>query len=122
MLNWDSDFDEIASNSYKSYNRVTIIEPIYTNVCGIDKPESSREQRVMGNVIGYAHRNSTYAGSDTQCGTINHLETKFEITDSKIRTNFVFDFPTHSANGITQSLYFCEAEPTYFLPISLLLK
>lgn len=85
----------------------------YLYLTDSDKPESSKEQRVMGNVIGYAHRNSSYAGSDTQKGTINHLESKFEITDNKIRTNFVFDFPTHCANGITESLYFCEADPTY---------
>lgn len=85
----------------------------YLYLTDSDKPENVKEQRVSGNIIGYAHRNTSYAGSDTQRGTINLSETKFEITDSKIRTNFVFDFPTHSANGITESLYFCEAEPTY---------
>lgn len=84
----------------------------YLYLTDSDKPEHVNEQRVEGNVIGYAHRNETYSGNDVQRGTINRAETKFEITDSKLKLNLVFDFPTHAANGVTESLYFCEAEPT----------
>ncbi|MEG1710050.1 MAG: hypothetical protein RR285_15260, partial [Acinetobacter sp.] len=35
------------------------------------------------------------------------------VSGNKIKLNFVFDFPTHAANGITESIYFCESEPTY---------
>lgn len=76
-----------------------------------DKPENLNEQRVQGNIIGFAHRNSTYSGNDTKRGTINRAETKFEVTDSKIRVNFVFDFPTHAANGKIESIYWAESDP-----------
>lgn len=76
-----------------------------------DKPENLNEQRVQGNIIGFAHRNSTYSGNDTKRGTINRAETKFEVTDSKIRVNFVFDFPTHAANGKIESIYWGESDP-----------
>lgn len=85
----------------------------YLYLTDSDKPENANEQRVEGNVIGYAHRNEPYSGNDVQRGTINRAETKFEITDNKIKLNFVFDFPTHAANGVTESLYFCEADPGY---------
>lgn len=39
-LNWDSDFDIISSGSYESYNRVTIKEPIFTNVGDVVESES----------------------------------------------------------------------------------
>ena len=83
----------------------------YIYLTDSDKPESANDQRVMGNVIGYADRNIPYSGDDTLKGTINLSETKFEVTGDKIRCNFVFDFPTHAANGVTESIYFCEAEP-----------
>lgn len=76
-----------------------------------DKPEISNEQRVMGNVIGYAHRNSAYSGDDIQRGTVNLAESKFEVTESKLKVNFVFDFPTHVANGKIESIYWAEADP-----------
>ncbi|WP_373898818.1 hypothetical protein ACER0A_004855 [Haloimpatiens sp. FM7315] len=82
---------------------------IYLTDC--DKPENINEQRVMGNVIGYAHRNNTYSGNDTRRGTINRVETKFEVTDSKIKMNFVFDFPTHASNGKIESIYWAEDDP-----------
>lgn len=76
-----------------------------------DKPESLNEQRVMGNVIGYAHRSNTYSGNDTRRGTINRAETKFEVTENKIKVNFVYDFPTHAANGKIESIYWAESDP-----------
>ncbi|WP_139904013.1 hypothetical protein [Clostridium thermarum] len=76
-----------------------------------DKPEHPSEQRVMGNVIGYAHRNSAYSGNDPQRGTINLAESSFVVTDSKLKVNFVFDFPTHAANGRIESIYWAEADP-----------
>lgn len=75
-----------------------------------DKPEHVNEQRVMGNIIGYAHRNNTYSGSSTVRGTINKSETNVEVTDTKIKMNYVFDFPTHAANGKIESVYFTESD------------
>lgn len=88
-------------NNYSWFN--------YLYLTDSDKPEHSNEQRVMGNVIGYAHRNDPYTGNDSKVGMVNKGETSFEITDSKIKMNFVFDFPTHAANGTIESVYFCEA-------------
>lgn len=83
----------------------------YLYLTDSDKPENMNEQRVAGNVIGYAHRNTTYSGNDTKRGTINRAETKFEVTDTKIKINFVFDFPTHAANGKIESIYWAEGDP-----------
>ncbi|MEG0900172.1 MAG: hypothetical protein RSF40_10750, partial [Oscillospiraceae bacterium] len=85
----------------------------YLYLTDSDKPENANEQRIEGNIIGYADRNSPYSGDDPQRGTINRAETKFSVSGNKIKLNFVFDFPTHAANGITESIYFCESEPTY---------
>ncbi|MFV0503760.1 MAG: hypothetical protein ACK5LT_07315 [Lachnospirales bacterium] len=83
----------------------------YLYLTDSDKPEGLNEQRVMGNVIGYAHRNSTYSGDDIRRGTINRAETRFEVTDNKMKINFVFDFPTHAANGTIESIYWAESDP-----------
>jgi hypothetical protein len=91
------------TNAYNWFN--------YLYLTDSDKPENASEQRVMGNVIGYAHRNNPYSGSDPLQGSINRSETKLEVTDSKIRLNFVFDFPTNACNGTIESVYFCEAPP-----------
>jgi hypothetical protein len=69
------------------------------------KPESASSEKISGNIIGYAHRNTTYSGTDTKRGTINRTETTLEINNGKIRVNFVFDFPTHAANGTFESIY-----------------
>lgn len=92
-----------TSNAYNWFN--------YLYLTDSDRPESAGEQRVMGNVIGYAHRNNAYSGSDPLQGSVNKAETKFEVTDSKLRLNFVFDFPTNACNGTIESVYFCEAVP-----------
>ena len=85
----------------------------YIYLTDSDKPENPNEQRIMGNIIGFAHRNTTYSGSSSLQGTINHSETKFEVLDNKARLNFVFDFPTHTANGVTESIYFCYSDPAH---------
>jgi hypothetical protein len=97
-----------AGNQRGSYN-YKWFEYIY--LTDNDKPENSNEQRVMGNIIGFAHRNTAYSGSDDRTGTINRAESKFEVTDSKIKMNFVFDFPTHAANGKIESIYWAESDP-----------
>ncbi|GIW49026.1 MAG: hypothetical protein KatS3mg079_502 [Caloramator sp.] len=75
------------------------------------KPESSNTEKVTGNIIGYAYRNTEYSGTDTLRGTINKVESKMEILNGKIRATFVFDFPTHAANGRFESIYW-GAEPS----------
>ncbi|MGF7186637.1 hypothetical protein GGQ84_002761 [Desulfitispora alkaliphila] len=73
------------------------------------KPELKTAERVLGNVIGYAHRDNTYSGDATDRGTINTAETKMEVENNRIRVNFVFDFPTHAANGEFESIFWGEA-------------
>ncbi|MTI71096.1 MAG: hypothetical protein FH751_12675 [Firmicutes bacterium] len=87
------------------------LENLYSYIYLTDstKPESSTSEKVLGNIIGYAHRNNTYSGTDTKRGTINKAETNLEINNGKIRVNFVFDFPTHAANGIFESIYWGDS-------------
>lgn len=92
-----------SSTNYSGFNYIYLTDH--------DKPENLSEQRVMGNVIGYAHRNTAYSGDNIIRGTINKAETRFEMTDNKIKINFVFDFPTHSANGIFESIYWGDSDP-----------
>lgn len=73
------------------------------------KPEMASTERMFGNVIGYAHRNNTYSGQDPLRGTINLAESKFELRNNKIRVNFVFDFPTHAANGEFESIFWSDS-------------
>lgn len=95
--------DTRESNNYHFFN--------YLYLTDYDKPENPKEQRVMGNIIGYAHRNSAYSGDDAIKGTINRAETRYEIVNNKMRINFVFDFPTHAANGTIESIYWAESNP-----------
>lgn len=83
----------------------------YLYLTDSDKPENMNEQRVLGNVIGFAHRNTPYSGNDIRQGTINRVETKLQVTDTKIKLNFVFDFPTNAANGKIESIYWAESNP-----------
>lgn len=52
-----------------------------------------------GNVIGWANK-STYSGSDAHRGTINTAESY--ATNDKV--HWVFDWPTHAANGTFQTI------------------
>jgi hypothetical protein len=107
----------MGSGGNRQGNNYSWFEYLY--LTDSDKPENVNEHRVMGNVIGFAHRNTTYSGNDTRRGTINRAESKFEVTDSKIKMNFVFDFPTHAANGKIESIYWAESDPDnkdYFYP------
>jgi hypothetical protein len=65
-----------------------------------NKPADPQNERVaLGKLIGYATR-ATYSGSDTKRGTINLAES-FANAE---QLHYVFDFPTHAANGTFQSL------------------
>lgn len=64
-----------------------------------DKPEDENERIAPGKIVGYA-RPSIYSGSDTKRGSINLVES-FANAE---QLHFVFDFPTHAANGTFQSI------------------
>lgn len=69
--------------------------------------ESSAEKYVKGTLIGWADKDTAYAGVDAQRGTINLTESEytFNMQEQKITLKFVFDFPTNAANGTFQSIY-----------------
>ena len=70
-----------------------------------NKPEDPQNESVaLGKLIGYATR-STYSGSDTKRGSINLAES-FANAE---QLHYVFDFPTHAANGTFQSLAWVAA-------------
>lgn len=70
-----------------------------------DIPEDPYDYFTWGNIIGYADGWYTYSGSNEFMGTINKGEWSRENKDGKGIKHFVFDFPTHAANGTFKSIY-----------------
>ena len=62
---------------------------------------------IKGNIIGWADKYRSYAGADTQRGSINVAETGL-IDENKVR--FVFDFGTGVANGTTGTIFWCPSD------------
>lgn len=57
--------------------------------------------------IGYCGKHELYSGEDTKKGTYNKAESKIYIDDDgNIVYHFVYDFPTHSANGTINAIGF----------------
>lgn len=75
---------------------------ILTNASHPEQPE--KEWLFNGEVIGWASTTETYSGSDELRGTINTGESFVDEIQGQV--HFVFDFPTHAANGTFQSIYF----------------
>lgn len=72
-----------------------------------DAPERPLTERAMfGDNLGYCFREGTYSGTDTRRGTFNGAES---FVESK-HIRFVYDFPTHAANGVIKSLYWASSE------------
>lgn len=68
--------------------------------------EDATQKLFKGDMVGWADKDDPYSGSNTTQGTINLGETISEfMPDGKIRMHFVFDFPTHAANGTFQTIY-----------------
>lgn len=63
-----------------------------------------------GNIVGYADAWYTYSGDSELMGTVNKGEWSREDKDGKGTKHFVFDFPTHVANGTFRSIYWCGGE------------
>lgn len=93
-LNWLSNRSATGTNT-KTFEKLLLSDS--------DIPENPLEDEFLwGNNIGWADRTGAYSGTDTRRGSINLSES---YTDSN-RTHLVFDFPTHSANGIIKTLGF----------------
>ena len=79
---------------------------ILTNASHPEQPE--KEWLFRGEVIGWASTTETYSGSDELRGTINTGESFVDEMNGQV--HFVFDFPTHAANGTFQSIYFTSID------------
>lgn len=64
------------------------------------------ERFIRGNTVGYAYTDDTYGESSDVRGNIN---TEESITEPD-RIRLVYDFPTNTANGTFQSIYFGSKE------------
>ena len=101
---WDK-FCTGAYNKVNSYNGYWEMDNIY--LTDSTRPETERIDRfnyatsppIWGNQIGWANK-STYSGSDTQRGSPNSAESYANNT----RIHWVFDWPTHAANGTFQTI------------------
>lgn len=93
LLDYDSVFERQMRLHPLTYLCLTDFE-------GEEKP--STERQMKGNVVGFANRYGSYAGSSTMQGTINVNDSYAE----KNHQHFVFDFPTHAGNGTFSSVYF----------------
>ena len=102
---WDK-FCAGAFNKTNSYSGYWEMDKIFLTAS--DKPETERVNILNynatgtgnpGQLIGWANK-ATYSGSDTQRGTPNSAETY--ANDEKI--HWVFDWPTHAANGTFQTI------------------
>lgn len=92
---WTHAFRESPSN--QPFKRIFLTD--YTGA------ESAEHNRIKGNLIGFARRDSDYAGTDIKRGTINRLESNITFDGNQITIHIVFDFPTHAANGTFQSIW-----------------
>ena len=71
-----------------------------------DREESADIFTFRGEVIGWANKVGVYSGSSTLQGSRNEAETTFSYDgEGRYVAHFVFDFPTHCANGTFKSLY-----------------
>lgn len=101
---WDK-FCTGAFNKTNSYGGYWEMDNIY--LTDSNRPETERINRfnyatsppIWGNLIGWANK-STYSGSDTQRGSPNSSESYANDT----RIHWVFDWPTHAANGTFQTI------------------
>ncbi|WP_373181201.1 hypothetical protein [Clostridium butyricum] len=70
-----------------------------------DITEDPYDYFTWGDIIGYADAWYTYSGDSELMGTVNKGEWSREDKDGKGVKHFVFDFPTHAANGTFKSIY-----------------
>jgi hypothetical protein len=82
--------------------------------------EDANEVIMRGNIIGWAGRERTYAGADTKKGTFNAAESILTDINRNGYFKFIFDWPTHSANGVFNSIWWAfhrDADATYYKTI-----
>lgn len=67
--------------------------------------EDANEVLLRGNIIGWAGKEQTYAGTDTKKGSYNAAESNLVDMKREGYFKYVFDWPTHSANGVFNSIW-----------------
>jgi hypothetical protein len=88
----------IGWNSISAMRRSLFQNIVLTNYIGA---EDANNFFISGDIIGWAARQGGYVGADVQRGTINIAESSRDYGEFK----FVFDFPTHAANGTFRSIW-----------------
>ncbi len=99
-------FLQFFYDNCKQSSNLTIYNP-FTNIILTDYEgeENADEVCVRGNVIAWANKSTQYVGTDPLRGTINNAESElFDSTQSGY-LKYVFDFPTHAANGNINSIW-----------------
>lgn len=96
----------LRQDFYNGHPSSTLTEPVYPLNCII--LDSSTDATIydtyplyrnIGQVIGWSNK-TNYSGTDTFRGTINAAES---YTNNE-RVHYVFDWPTHAANGTFQTI------------------
>jgi len=95
---WDK-FCAGAFNKTNTYQGYFNMDNIYLTTSTLPEGTPYNLFNYDGKLIGWANK-ATYSGSDTQRGTPNSAETY--TNDEKI--HWVFDWPTHAANGTFQTI------------------
>lgn len=103
------DHNSSAQNNYKYKSDFE-----YILLTDSNEPERSDGNIIKGNLLGYAYKRQPYSGDSSTKGTINNAETKIEYFEDHIKMHYVFDFPTHSANGTFQSIWWSDYTSPYY--------
>ena len=90
----------------KQSSNLTTLNP-FTNIILTDYEgeENADEVCVRGNVIAWANKSTTYAGTNPLRGTVNNAESELTDRTQSGYLKYVFDFPTHAANGNINSIW-----------------
>lgn len=78
-----------------------------------DRPEHKDTPSICGKQLATAMTGYLYSGSSTTQGTYNSAESGRRInSDGQLIQSYVYDWPTHAANGTFQSLWLSTVERT----------
>ena len=99
-------FLQFFHDNCKQTSNLTIYNP-FTNIILTDYEgeENADEVCVRGNVIAWANKSTQYAGTNPLRGTINNAESELTDRTQSGYLKYVFDFPTHAANGNINSIW-----------------
>lgn len=85
----------------------------YLSLTDWDKPEHKDTPGICGNLLATAMTGYLYSGNSTTQGTYNNAESSRRInSDGQLIQSYVYDWPTHAANGTFQSLWLSTNDRT----------